>query len=575
MSVTCAGGATRAPTIQLRREPFEFGLLPASYLLPRIETAAALVPIQKRLLAAASASASRPGQSVVTAEAAAHCMGISAASAGHVLDTLAAVSPREDTAGFSDGGVDGAGSANPVDEVQVQSLLLYLFLQTYTRPHAQSQLRETAGPEFAWPESSDPHPGLTGTGGGADRGSPSKGSPTGKRPRGKMAEAEMLHVAFVLKNWSAIAGLLVNAESRVGTGTFGRGHGGGGGGDVELTARDVDCLEFMFAPLGVMGAEGEVGGRLSFSALTGLFASQAHTVSASAVRDWIVKNCAGQHGQHGQTPSMHSSAKGSAVANGGGGRLVVIEGVHKGTVVRRDGDIPKGASVRVSGCHDAVIYLLAPVEYASIVGCSDCVVVVGAATRALRVEQCERLTCIAATKRLQVRSSHEGTFHLGIVRQPMFIGDNRRNRVAPYNTFYEQLERHLVEAGISPQAAVAWDQPVVIGAPGGMNAHTAVEILPAERFAPFIVPFRGASPPPGAPPVTQANPFVVPPAYVQALDHKVRAVAALRAALRDAALDDSSKHELQATIQAYFKEWLLTSGSMRQVYDLARIERGE
>ena len=55
----------------------------------------------------------------------------------------------------------------------------------------------------------------------------------------------------------------------------------------------------------------------------------------------------------------------------------------------------------------------------------------------------------------------------------------------------------------------------------------------------------------------------------------MRAVASLRAALRDAGLDEASKRELQATIQAYFKEWLLTSGSMRQVYDLARIERGE
>ena len=54
-----------------------------------------------------------------------------------------------------------------------------------------------------------------------------------------------------------------------------------------------------------------------------------------------------------------------------------------------------------------MIYLLAPVQYASITGCTDCVVVVGAVTRALRVEQCERLTCIAATKRLQVRSCHE------------------------------------------------------------------------------------------------------------------------------------------------------------------------
>jgi hypothetical protein len=122
-----------------------------------------------------------------------------------------------------------------------------------------------------------------------------------------------------------------------------------------------------------------------------------------------------------------------------------------------------------------------------------------------------------------------------------------RYRVAPYNTFYEQLERHLAVAGLSPQCA-AWDQPVVIGAPGGgvsgpsgsgsSSFHGAVEVLPAEKFAPFIVPFRGAPPPPGAPAVTQANPFTVPPAYVHALDHKVRAVASLRAALRDAGLDE-------------------------------------
>ena len=106
----------------------------------------------------------------------------------------------------------------------------------------------------------------------------------------------------------------------------------------------------------------------------------------------------------------------------------------------------------------------------------------------------------------------------------------------------------------------------------------AAEVLPVDKFSPFIVPFRGApaaTPGTGASPPTQANPFAVPPAYVQALDQKVKAVASLRAALRDAGLDESDKRELQATIQAYFKEWLLSSGSMRQVYDLARIERGE
>ena len=39
-------------------------------------------------------------------------------------------------------------------------------------------------------------------------------------------------------------------------------------------------------------------------------------------------------------------------------------------------------------------------------------------------------------------------------------------------------------------------------------------------------------------------------------------------------LDEGRKRELQSTIQAYFRDWLVQTGAMRQVYDLARMERG-
>ncbi len=42
-----------------------------------------------------------------------------------------------------------------------------------------------------------------------------------------------------------------------------------------------------------------------------------------------------------------------------------------------------------------------------------------------------------------------------------------------------------------------------------------------------------------------------------------------------AVLDDGRKKELQSVIQAHFKDWLVSSGNMRQVYDLARMERGD
>lgn len=77
--------------------------------------------------------------------------------------------------------------------------------------------------------------------------------------------------------------------------------------------------------------------------------------------------------------------------------------------------------------------------------------------------------------------------------------------------------------------------------------------------------------------MTQAppGPFRLPPAYEEAKEHKVAAVADLRSAVKQAVLDDARKRELQAVIQAHFKEWLTQSGNMRQVYDLARMEREE
>lgn len=53
----------------------------------------------------------------------------------------------------------------------------------------------------------------------------------------------------------------------------------------------------------------------------------------------------------------------------------------------------------------------------------------------------------------------------------------------------------------------------------------------------------------------------------------MRMVAELRTAVRTADLPEGKKVELQAVVQAYFKEWLQVSGQMRQIQDIARVEK--
>ena len=300
------------------------------------------------------------------------------------------------------------------------------------------------------------------------------------------------------------------------------------------------------------------------------------------------------------------------------GGEVDIQGVCRSTVARGEAAFPTGA-LRVSDCHDAVIYALAPLATATIVACTDCTIVLGAVGRLLRLDRCERVTLVAASRRVVVDSAHDCALALGVNRPPVILGSSRGVTLGPHCAGYARLRAHMAAAGVTPVPNV-WDSPVLaVGGRGGAALAAAgapnapATLLPPDRFAQVAIPFvggpgplcggaglpdgprlasdagallglgpRGAvagsadgasGSPASAARTAAASPFPLPPAYEAAREAKVAAIADLRAAVRRAALADGRKRELQAAIQAHFKEWLASSGMMRQVYDLARLER--
>lgn len=138
-----------------------------------------------------------------------------------------------------------------------------------------------------------------------------------------------------------------------------------------------------------------------------------------------------------------------------------IEGISKTSYVRKPNDL-KGSSVKVVNCHESVLYILAPLTYATVYGCSDATIVLGAVGKAVRVEHCERVHVIAAAKRICIANCRECVFFLGVNQAPLVVGDNHKLQVAPYNTFYPQLEEHLNGVGIDP-AINKWHEPMALG----------------------------------------------------------------------------------------------------------------
>ncbi|GJP51269.1 hypothetical protein CLOM_g10442 [Closterium sp. NIES-68] len=662
------------PWLHVRREPFDFGLLPipaiASYKEASTET---LKLLRQRLIDASlnsegpsSTSPTRDGSQEprVTCDAIESCLKLSKDQARLVLDTLASVLPT----GSED--IDSLSDASPSDAAKVGTdvdlLLLFLFLQRYRRVPNRSS-RDAAVLADVWPQGPSPFDSVSPTATSALQIKTSLA--TRQRFQTGHAEEEQQQLSFLQKNLPSILQLLAE-------------HGSEGDGTQPGTqVISIDKFEL----LGLFLRVNRPGvSSLLLSQVAPFFAEADSAmppapVPLSVAQDWLGPRlcCTSDHGpdlrpqspsrpakgpadrggdsaasptKSGDTPMGEGGAAGGSGAGAGGevggsprggstngpmtggvlsrrvwaaAGMTTVDGVAKMSVLKGENEVDSNC-VRVAHCHDSVIYVLAPLKYASVIGCSDSIVVLGAVGKVVRVEACERLTLIAPCARIRIANCRECVFYLGCNSRPVILGDNHSLQIAPYNTFYPRLDYHLAKVGVDP-AVNKWDLPLALGSldaaaaagaagvgsaggAGGSGSSaagagtTAAEgegakeggavggaagagldsaiLMPPEKFVPFVVPFRtqqeqtsGGGASPLLQQATRANPFALPKTYLIALQHKTKTVESLRQTLKTAVLDEGRKRELTNVIQAHFKEWLLTSGNIRQVYDLARLDR--
>jgi TBCC domain-containing protein 1 len=251
-----------------------------------------------------------------------------------------------------------------------------------------------------------------------------------------------------------------------------------------------------------------------------------------------------------------------------------VEGFSKASVVKHLGDI-KGHSVKVLNCHDSMIYILAPVSYATVYGCSDATIVLGAIGKAVKIEHCERVQIVAATKRICIANCRECIFYLGVNQRPLIVGDNHKLQVAPFNTYYAQLGEHLAQSGINPNEN-KWDQPFVLGMvdphdalshPAGVSdaQSESSTCLDPDLFTNFLIP-SWVNPEVSEP--TIMNPFLLPEAYREAQKKKEVNLKETEQTIRSLQLDENRKRDLACALHAQFRDWLYSSGNIRQLYCL-------
>ncbi|KAH9614372.1 hypothetical protein KSS87_016010 [Heliosperma pusillum] len=550
-------------TLQIRREPFEHGLLP----LPKLiftDPISSLSSLKSTLLLLSTPS--HRVNSPVLAES----LNISLDHARLVLDTLAAVLPS-DSHPLAVPASPSAAAADDDAGVGVLDVVMFLYIQNYKRLLPRSHHKDSPAVADVWPSTS------------AFDGYLSALSPlqlvrsNSRKFMPSQTDEEAHQLSYLQKHLANILTLLADPVE-------------GEGDDTLLLSME------RFEHLGFLIQFGEKGADLvPLSQASPFFANSdpdmpAAPVSAAQVHDWLLEKIADAL----EKIAEKATAKEDAPSNGSDQDvamadantmstkaltstrgLTFIEGISKSSFVKKAAEL-KGSSLKMLNCHESVIYVLAPLKYATIYGCSDTTIVLGAVGKALRVEHCERVHIIVAAKRVCIANCRECVFYLGVNQRPLIVGDNHKLQVAPYNTFYPELEEHMNQVGIEPTTN-KWSEPLPLGVidphdslshPAGVSdvqAETAVLVNP-DQFTNFLIPNWFTGEVPG--PTTKDNPFPLPEAYMASQQKKHSNLGEVKQILQETPLDEAKKRELSSAIHVLFKDWLYASGNIRQLYCL-------
>ncbi|CAB4286826.1 unnamed protein product [Prunus armeniaca] len=594
-----SSSSTKDPALLIhpRREPFEHGLLPIPKLIFTDPTQT-LIPLKQKLIEQSSSHR-------VNSAAISEVLQISIDHARLVLDTLASVLHSES---------DPLLKSKPdvVDEVgaDVNDLVLFLYIQSYKKLLPRTH-KDSAAVADVWPSTS------------AFDGYLSALSPlqlvrsNSRRFVPSQADEEAHQLSYLQKHLANIVSLL--AEPVEGEGE-------------ESLKKFLPTVSTTPSFNSCLGSEGYHLGQYAPFFANSDPDMPAVPVPAAQVHDWVLQNIVssleniserispkenGPPSSSDQDVPMAdactSTNKGSISVRGPS----FIEGISKSSLIKQASDLkallyelyvmiaccmspwgfilghswfwavlmpmlcfyafasPFFKSVvyrEVLNCHDSVIYILAPLRYATVYGCSDATIVLGAVGKAVRIEHCERVHVITAAKRICIANCRECMFFLGVNQRPLIVGDNHKLQVAPYNTFYGQLEEHMNEVGIDATIN-RWNEPLALGVvdphdslshPAGVSDAQAESgsHLDPEQFTNFLIPNWYGGESEGS---TKDNPFPLPDIYVASQQRNQNNLGEVKQLLREAPLEENRKRELSTALHVYFKDWLYASGNIRQL----------
>ena len=271
--------------------------------------------------------------------------------------------------------------------------------------------------------------------------------------------------------------------------------------------------------------------------------------------------------------------------------------------VARQTVLLNNSCVKIHRCHSAYFYLLSPLKCVSIEKCNNTWVVLGPVSTCVKIVNCQNVTLIAPCQSAIVSSSTGITLHITTPSQPVLMSDGVSSEccvtLAPYNTFYADLELHLAMVGlaISPNTD-QWNNPICLGNRSNLSlSHSrmndtmlsrpskdyteplasenqAYRLVSPSQFYTFSIPFKtrkkSADKQAENGCVTEEIPGGLPKEYAQAVKVKQRSTERWRQAVKKSNMTREERTDFQKLVEEKFKEWVTETKNQRQLDDLGQ-----
>lgn len=162
------------------------------------------------------------------------------------------------------------------------------------------------------------------------------------------------------------------------------------------------------------------------------------------------------------------------------------------------------------------------------------------------------------------------------------MGDNRGIQLGPYNSFYPTLSQHMLQVGIElpvieldaqgHSTGGEWCNFINLNIDDDQDGSEkeAVILQPPSTFTQLTIPVQDDQM------TTTSCPVPLPPEYAAAVAKRLEVVEKLRTELlENSEIETNLKHDIESALASKFKEWLVSSGNMRQIMDLVQLQDQE